>query len=166
MVVSMEEFVKFDALSADECPPEIGEFLHDRGLPRKVITIFTAAPDAGKRSVLINDREVTGVVLGYSREQDDIFLDFESGKVWLLASWGANRPIPVNENLHAFAKSLALVGSRYPFYPAGRDLDDAEQAEESLRVALEEIDELSTVDPDGFWSAFLDDVGNGDYAES
>lgn len=160
------DFVKFDTPADDDCPPEIGAFLHDTGLPRKVITIFEAAPGIGKRSAVFEDREIGGITLGLSREQDEIFLDFESGRVWLLVSWGSNEPVLVNESLRAFVESLILVDSIYPFYPPDRDLDIAERAEDALRCALEGIDDASTADPDGFWSTFLDDVGNGDYAGS
>lgn len=158
------DFVKLDAAAADDCPPEVSAFLRGTGLPRKVITIFEAAPAAGKRCALLGGREIAGITLGHSREQDEIFLDFESGRVWLLASWRPDQPILVNSSLRAFVDSLMLAAARYPFYPPDRDLDDAERAEGALRDALEEIDESSTGDPDGFWSAFLDDVANGDYA--
>jgi len=160
----MTDFVRFDARAVDGFPTAVAEVLLERGLPRRVITIFTAASSVAGNSRSFGKREVDGLVVGFSREDDELFVDFESGRVWLLASWGAGEPILTNGDLRSFVDSLVLVESRYPFYPPDRDLDIAEQAEESLRGALEEIDSASTADPDGFWSAFLDDVASGDYA--
>jgi hypothetical protein len=160
----MMDYVKFEADAVEGCPSEARVFLQEPGLPRKVITIFEAASEIAPKSTDFNGRKIDGIALGSSRERDELFLDFEGGRVWLLASWRTNSPILVNCSVRSFVESLALVESMYPFYPSDRDLDMAEGAADSLRVALEGIDIMSTADPDGFWSAFLDDVANGDYA--
>jgi hypothetical protein len=134
-------------------------FLRDRGLPRQVITIFRAAPVLRSAPAA-----VPGVVIGYSREDDEIVADLDSGRVWLAASFRPGAPILVNAHLPAFVQSLVEVAARYPFYPPDRDPEQAQRAADELRTLLEEIDPESTKDPDGFWAAFLDDVAVGDYA--
>jgi hypothetical protein len=104
-----------------------------------------------------------GIVLGYSRENTELYLEFESGNVCLLWPHESGRSV-VNRSLGAFRESLLQVDSRYPFYPGDRDLDTAGEAEEGLRQILAGIDEVATAEPDGYWSWFLDDVGVGDYA--
>ncbi|MFI1652284.1 SUKH-4 family immunity protein [Streptomyces avidinii] len=132
-------------------------------IPREVMTIFKAVgnphPPEGKGC----DYSVNGVVIGYSREGDQICLDLDTGRVLLLASWHPESPLVVNGDLDAFTQSLRALVALSPLYGDTSDLDDAERAEARVRNAIEEIDATSTVEPDGFWSAFLDDVGVGDY---
>ena len=158
------DFVRYGADAVEGCSPEAIAFLTERGVPREVITIFRAAPQPVRMSATLNGREVGGTVIGLSREDDEIFLEDDTGRVFLLASWGPGKAILVNDSIQAFVESLVMVQSRYPFYPPGSDLDTAEHAEESLRESLEKVDETATADPDGFWSAFLDDVAIGDYS--
>ncbi|WP_250008183.1 SUKH-4 family immunity protein [Actinoplanes sp. M2I2] len=157
--------MKIGADALEGCPAEAKAFLQETGLPLSVITIFQADAEPARTSVTIGGRTVDGLVLGHSREEDPLFLDYADGAVWLLASWRPAAPIPVNAGVTAFVESLALVASAYPFYPADADLDDAGSAEDRLRESLETIDVVSTADPDGFWSAFLNDVGVGDYGD-
>jgi hypothetical protein len=147
----------------DGCRAADWAYLVEHGLPRQAITIFRAATKIETAHVFLDGSYTAGVVLGESREEDDIFLDGASGRVWLLRSWGDTSPVMVNAALPWFVESLAWVHGRYPFYPHNRDLDDAEEAEQEIRHALESIDPASTAEPDGFWCAFLDDVAVGDY---
>ena len=73
--------------------------------------------------------ELAGVVIGLSREDDEIILDETGDPNLLLASWRSGAPILVNDSIPAFMESFDLVQSMYPFYPPGSDLDIAERAE-------------------------------------
>ncbi|HEX2286571.1 MAG TPA: SUKH-4 family immunity protein, partial [Mycobacterium sp.] len=107
-------------------------FLRDQGLPGQVITIFRAAP-----TLRPAPPGVPGVVIGHSREGDDVVADLDSGRVWLCASFRPGAPILINASLPAFVESLVEVAARYPFYPPDRDPEQAEQAADGLRAVLE-----------------------------
>src|ERR1700754_4790520 len=146
----MTDYVKPGAGSLEGCPAEARTFLLERGLPRKVGTMFAAATRSAKTSRIINGQEVDGIVLGFSGDHCELCLDFKVGKVWLLAPWRPDDPILVNTTVQAFAASLELVTSM-------------DASVDALRTALEEIDSESTSDPEGFWPAFLEEVAIGDY---
>jgi len=151
------DFVRYSGSPPSGCPPRVWEELCDTGLPARVITIFVAQPQPSPAARQLGDREVDGIVLGHSREEDELFLDFTAAQVWLLHTWGSGQPILVNRTLPAFVASLLAADERYPF-PATEDSD------QELRELLAGIDEAALDDPDGFWRAFLDDVAVGDYS--
>lgn len=151
------DYVRYSGPPPSGCPPKVWEELCTTGLPARVITIFVAKPHPFPAARNFGDRELPGIVLGHSREEDELFLDFVDAKVWLLHTWGSGQPILVNRTLSAFVTSLVVAGERYPF-------PDVEDSEQELRRLLAEIDEAALDDPDGFWCAFLDDVAVGDYS--
>ncbi|WP_373301086.1 SUKH-4 family immunity protein [Streptomyces griseoloalbus] len=81
----------------------------------------------------------------------------------LLASWSPAAPLVVNRDIAAFVDSLVMLNGMLPLYGVDRDLDVSEAAADRLRFELQRLDSTSTEDPNGFWSAFLDDVAVGDY---
>ncbi|MCX5122907.1 SUKH-4 family immunity protein [Streptomyces sp. NBC_00347] len=139
------------------------EMLTSGQIPREVMTIFRAVQSPHRPEGDDFEYVMNGVVLGHSREDDEICLDLDTGRILLMASWHPESPLVVNTDLEAFAKSLQTLLALSPLYGDTADLDDAERAEARVRNAIEEIDATSTIDPNGFWSAFLDDVGVGDY---
>jgi hypothetical protein len=158
-LISVVDFVSYGDDPLVREGAGIRALLRDSGVPRKVITIFRAAPVLRPAPP-----GLLGVVIGHSREEDEIVVDLDSGRVWLAASFRPGAPILVNAGLAAFVRSLVEVAARHPFYPPDRDPEQAERAADELRDLLEDIDPESTKDPDGFWAAFLDDVAVGDYA--
>jgi hypothetical protein len=166
-IVSNVEYVRSTGPRVEGCRPADWSYLVEHGLPRHAITIFRATAIIDTVRVVLDGNYTAGVVLGRSREDDAILLNGIDGRVWLHRTWGDASPLLVNSTLPWFAESLALVHSRFPFYAHNCDLDDAEEAERTIRRALESIDPASTAEADGFWCAFLDDVAAGDYgAES
>jgi hypothetical protein len=157
------EFVTYDGEPPPGCPKVIWDDLCGTGLPRIAVNIFTPAPSLALVSVERDDVRVQGIVLGYSRENVELYVEFDSGNVCLLWPQEMGHAV-VNTSIGQFRESLLQVDAGYPFYPRDRDLDMAGGAEEALRQALVAIDEVATEDPDGYWSSFLDDVGVGDYA--
>jgi hypothetical protein len=157
------EFVTYGGEPPRGCPNVVWDDLCETGLPKKVVNIFEASPQPVLISADLGGGRTDGIVLGYSREGAELYLDFESGGVWLLWQGDLGRTV-VNRSLSAFRESLLQVDARYPFYPSNRTLEVAWRAEEALRQILVEIDDIATANPDGFWSAFLDDVAVGDYA--
>lgn len=157
------EFLTYSGEMPPGCPEGVWSELCRTGLPSVRVNIFTPA----KRPVLISagseGTQADGILLGYSRENVELYLEFRSGNVLLLWPQEEGRAV-VNTSLSAFRESLVQVDARYPFYPKDRDLDMAQDAEEALRRILTEIDGAATADPDGYWSSFLEDVAVGDYA--
>ncbi|MEU4564118.1 SUKH-4 family immunity protein [Actinoplanes sp. NPDC023936] len=152
------EFVTYGGEKPQGCPEAIWDDLCRVGLPRVGLNIFTPSPGPAPGSA-----EVDGIVLGCSRENVELYVEFVSGNVCL--RWPQESgPAVVNSSLGAFRESLLEMDVRYPFYPADRDLDMAWEAAEELRRILVRIDSVATADPDGYWSSFLDDVAVGDYA--
>ncbi|WP_435651385.1 SUKH-4 family immunity protein [Kitasatospora purpeofusca] len=143
--------------------PEVREFLRDHGIPQTILTIFHTvdAPFIPSSSEL--GYSVNGITIGHSREGDEICIDSDSGKVLLLASWSPAAPLVVNRDIFAFVDSLIMLNDLLPLYGADRDLDESEAAADRVRLELQRIDGVSVEDPNGFWSAFLDDVSVGDY---
>ena len=157
------EFIRYGGTPPRGCPSALWDDLCLTGLPKKVITIFKASPEPVLASANLDGHRTNGIVLGYSREDQELYLDFDSGKVWRLWVEDSGHMI-VNRSLQAFRESLIWVDARYPFHPSDRTLDAAWVAEQAIRQALVDIDDTATAEPDGFWSAFLDDVAVGDYA--
>ncbi|MGW8883918.1 SUKH-4 family immunity protein [Streptomyces sp. NPDC055749] len=143
--------------------PEVRRFLEDHGVPQAVLTIFRAVDRPFVPSCAGLGYSVNGVTIGYSREDDEICISSDVGQVLLLASWSPSAPLVVNRDIAAFVDSLATLNGMLPLYGIDRDLDVSEAAADRLRFELQRLDTTSTEDPNGFWSAFLDDVAVGDY---
>ncbi|SCL20765.1 SUKH-4 immunity protein [Micromonospora rhizosphaerae] len=157
------EFVTYEGEAPHGCSEAIWGDLCRIGLPKIAINIFKPSLQPVPVSAEVAGGRTGGIVIGYSREGAELYLDFESENVWLLWRGDSSHTV-VNTSLGAFRESLLQVDARYPFYPSNRNLEMAEEAEAELRQILVEIDGIATADPDGFWSAFLDDVAVGDYA--
>jgi hypothetical protein len=143
--------------------PAVEEFLRERGVPTQVITIFQAA-DALHGLETDDGKPRPGIVIGYSREEEQIYVDPASGQVFLLASWAGDVPLIVNRDLPSFAASLAYIAERYPFTLPVKDVESASLLSDELRAHLVEIDPTCVLEPDGFWAPFLEDVAVGDYS--
>ncbi|WP_194904821.1 SUKH-4 family immunity protein [Catenulispora rubra] len=137
--------------------------LQGRGLPEHVLTIFRAVDQLRGPSTADLDYDVDGWVIGYSREDDELCLDRASHRVLLLATWRPDAAIAVNDSLTSFVDCLDAVLGMAPFYPQGVDMRVSIDVARSVRDVIDGIDRVATLDPDGFWGAFLDDLANGDY---
>jgi hypothetical protein len=157
------EFSKYPDGVPSVVAPEVRRFLEDHGVPRTVLTIFRAVDGLLVPSCSDLGYSVNGVTIGYSREDDEICIDSDTGQVFLLASWSPAAPLVVNRDIAAFVDSLVMLNGMLPLYGVDRDLDASEAAADRLRFELQRLDSTSTEDPNGFWSAFLDDVAVGDY---
>ena len=157
------EFSKYPDGVPSVVAPEVRRFLEDRGVPQAVLTIFRAAEGLFVPSYADLWCSVSGVAIGYSREDDEIYISSDTGQVLLLASWSPAAPLVVNRDIVAFVDSLVMLNGMLPLYGVDRDLDASEAAADRLRFELQRLDMTSMEDPNGFWSAFLDDVAVGDY---
>lgn len=146
--------------------PQVEAFLRDQGLPTRVATIFRAAealhplePDEK------DDRPLPdGIVVGYSQEDDELFVSPSSGEVRLYASRRDAPTSPVNRDLASFAACLRLVAQSHPFTLEVNDIEHASAFADALRARLVAVDPSCVAEPDGYWALFLEDVAVGDYS--
>lgn len=104
------------------------------------------------------------VEIGRSRSGDLVAVEENTGKVVLADPENLRVSSVINVNLEAFIRFMEICEDRYPYYSDEGDLD------ESIEFAMSLRDELTLVDPDAlspgsYWSDFISDVANGDYAE-
>lgn len=143
---------------------QVSGFLKAEGIPKQVINIFRAAGDNPNESEVPIPGDA--VLLGYSRWDEPVYADPVTGAVYLPPFQGEEKPMLVNSSLEAFTVSLDYIGNRYPFKVPEETIGAAMDLAAELTAKLQEIDEASTLEPDGFWATFLDDVANGDYSSS
>ncbi|MFJ8020355.1 SUKH-4 family immunity protein [Streptomyces sp. NPDC096311] len=161
--MSQFKFVTYRGKLPSAVSGDLAKHLEERGVPGAVLTIFRAVGSPYIASCAGMGYRIKGLVVGFSREDDEICVDLETGRVLLLASWSPASPLQVNRDIFSFVKSLVELQDILPLCGRERDLDDAEVAEMKIRAQLQRIDPLSIEDLNGFWGAFLDDVGVGDY---
>ncbi|MFJ6900189.1 SUKH-4 family immunity protein [Streptomyces hokutonensis] len=157
------EFVKYGEGIPSVVRDDLRNYLEWNGIPRNVLTIFRAADSLRIALGAGVEYHINGLVVGFSREDEEICVDLDNGRVFLLADWSPTSPLQVNRDIYSFVESLVALQGMLPLYGRDRDLDESATAEVRVRAQLERIDPISIEDPNSFWSAFLDDVAVGDY---
>lgn len=71
----------------------------------------------------------------------------------------------INSDFNKFLDFMATLEARYPYYTDEDEIETMIEASRALREELAEIDS-DALAPGTYWSDFLSDVANGDYAVS
>ncbi len=112
------------------------------------------------------------VCFGTQPFDDDIGVELTTGHVVWMFSRRQQSDMPhlaaippgfVNFGLGSFTSSVRAATSRFPYYSRNAELQERIAVADELGGELRRIDAAS-MDADLFWSTFIDDLINGDYA--
>ncbi|MGX4736166.1 SUKH-4 family immunity protein [Kitasatospora griseola] len=144
-------------------PEELVEACRHGLFPTRFFHYFRADP-AIERMSDSEGHELTRV--GFSLSGDYIVVGSTDGRVLQVDSVDVHTVSVVNSSLNAFADFMSLCEERYPYYSdSGEgDFEVSIAASEQLREELTPLDP-GALAPGTYWSDFLSDVANGDYAE-
>ena len=112
------------------------------------------------------------VCFGAQPHGDDIGLELATGNVVWMFSRRLQSEMPhlaaippgfVNSDLGCFNGCVRTATARFPYYSRNAELKERIAVAEQVAGALRKIDAVAMV-PDRFWSTFIDDLMNGDFA--
>ncbi|MFC1429409.1 SUKH-4 family immunity protein [Streptacidiphilus sp. N1-3] len=144
-------------------PEELVEACRGGLIPTRFFHYFRADP-AIERVPDSEGRDLTRI--GFSLSGDYIVVGSKDGNLLQVDSVDLHTVSVVNSSLNAFVAFMSLCEERYPYYSdAGEgDFEVSIAASEQLGEELTPLDPGALV-PGTYWSDFLSDVANGDYAE-
>jgi SUKH-4 immunity protein len=153
--------VTFEAEHLTQVPPEIAALLMSYPIPRKFFEYFFAD---GSVDVLIGPADLELVRFGYGRSTTPIGLNARTHEVNMVMGNNPAEISLVNSSLDKFLDFMALAEGEYPYYTDEADLETTGDFSDKLYAQLEKLDPPA-FSGWSYWSTFVSDVGNGDYAE-
>lgn len=153
---------RFPGGTIERLPPSVGDVLAGGRIPAEFFHYFRS--DGAAEQISSPDgRHLTRI--GFTRSGDYVAVDDDNLTVLQLRPVDLAVSSVINTTLESFAEFLAICEDEYPYYTDDDSgFEACEAAADNLRSVLMRID-ARALDPGTYWSDFLADVANGDYAE-
>lgn len=147
------------------------------GTPNELFTVGvpTMGPKYKRRDtleVLVHPPGNLVVCFGAQPLDDDIGVELATGRVVWMFSRRLQAGMPhlaaippgfVNSDLGTFTSCVRAAIARFPYHGRNAELEERVVIADDLAGELRRIDAEAMV-PDRFWSTFIDDLANGDFA--
>jgi hypothetical protein len=160
--VWLEGQVAYEIGALDRVDPAARGLLESRKIPTRFFFYFRSD---GTVETVHGGSGRTFVRFGYTRDKEYICLAGDDLTVVEISPRDNSVISLAGSSLGQFLDIMAFCEDRYPYYTDEDDIDTTIEASSSLRRNLSAIDS-EALSPGSYWSNFLSDVANGDYAVS
>jgi len=159
-VLTAPYFELVDITSPSEVTSRVPEELRVLRVPKALIG---RSYTANQNAQVVEQNSATLICFGTSGLSERICISIDNGRIVQLGHSATPEQRFVNSSLTQFANCVGYVIDRFPFYASGSEVQVREAVSAELATLIRGVD-ATALEPDSFWSTFIEDVEIGDYS--